>query len=43
MKMDAETDRPNANTDLNMDSYVNSVFANLIEWVDAQICRKVLR
>ena len=34
MKMDAETDRPNANTDLNMDSYVNSVFANLIEWVD---------
>ena len=34
MKTDKDTGRPNTNTDLNMDSYVNSVLANLIEWTD---------
>ena len=34
MKIDKDTGRPNTNTDLNMDSYVNSVLANLIEWTD---------
>lgn len=43
MKTDKDTGRPNTNTDLNMDSYVNSVLANLIEWTDGGDMPRIIR